>query len=188
LGRRDGNALILILAAGLITGIGGGIIRDLLFIGRLPVAVTEPGMTAMALLGSLIGLLLAEKQGRAIEAAVDTADFVAVGLTGVLGFVTAHRLAPHADPAVINCVTALVTMVTACGGGIVRDVCLRKAPFAFSGCYLLLCLSAGPIHFAMQSVLAPWAGINQLHGVWPFTAVVVAVIGMLTRDFRFARS
>ena len=181
--RRGRAAFLVTLAAGVLTGVGGGLMRDLLAVGRTPAILAHPSLAALALLGAGAGHLLSKQGGGSVSAAIDAADFLSVGLTAVVGFTMARELAPDASPATWTSSAALITMVTACGGGLVRDILLlRRPPYAFTSPYLLLTLAASLLYSRAHVA----AGLATSTFDWPLMAVAVAGLGMLTRRLRIS--
>lgn len=109
-----------------ITANGGGIIRDVL-IGRIPMALENPEAIYLVAITFLFGLLLywrglIDVQQRSIFVLSDAIGLVAFSLTGALAGIDAG----------LNIFgVAVLTFITATGGGIIRDVFVNEVPSVF---------------------------------------------------------
>ncbi len=103
------------------TALGGGIIRDLL-IGRTPpAAFTDLTYLCVSLLAALI-VFLRHPPARLIRGPLEIFDAIGLGLFCVTGTVVAYAYGTGAPTA------ALLGMVTAIGGGVIRDVLAGQTP------------------------------------------------------------
>ncbi|MDO4355009.1 MAG: trimeric intracellular cation channel family protein [Clostridia bacterium] len=124
-----------VLFMGLITAMGGGVIRDLL-LGRVPPALFfSGGFVAAALITALVVFLVAYARSNCfaqkdtqLARAVDLADALGLGIFAVLGTEIAMQ-AGYAGNALL-CVS--MGAITGCGGGALRDVLSREIPFVFT--------------------------------------------------------
>ncbi|MBO1768347.1 TRIC cation channel family protein [Allobranchiibius sp. GilTou38] len=109
-----------------LSGLGGGIIRDVLLQHGTPVALTDYAYLVTALVGAAISFVI-RVQGRAWDRVWPIIDAVALGTWAAAG--AAKTLAAGLGwlPAV------LLGMITAVGGGVVRDVVLRRIPGVLGG-------------------------------------------------------
>jgi uncharacterized membrane protein YeiH len=118
--RKQMDAVGFVLVA-VVTGIGGGTLRDLL-LGRVPIFwLDRPELLAIAAVAGLIVFFtahLVESRYRALL----WADAVGLALFAVLGAEIA--LIAGADP----WAAVLLGVVTATGGGIIRDVICNEVP------------------------------------------------------------
>jgi uncharacterized membrane protein YeiH len=120
---RAGFDLSGVFGLGLLTGLGGGIIRDLL-LNDVPVALSSPEYIIAALIASGVVALSTGIVERAVVLLV-VLDAAALGLYGVTGINKALALDLSAWSAV------LVGMVAALGGGALRDVATASPPEVF---------------------------------------------------------
>ncbi|MEV0295845.1 trimeric intracellular cation channel family protein [Nocardia sp. NPDC050710] len=103
------------------TALGGGVIRDLL-IGRTPPsAFTDLTYLTASLLAALV-IFFRHPSHRLTRGALEITDAVGLGLFCVTGTVVAYRYGTGAPTA------ALLGMVTAIGGGVIRDVLGGQVP------------------------------------------------------------
>ncbi len=102
------------------TAVGGGVVRDLV-IGARPVAVTDPWYLGLSLLAAVI-IFFWHPPGRLIGGPLDFVDAIGLGLFSVTGTVTAYQHGLATVP------SAMLGMVTAIGGGLIRDVLAGVQP------------------------------------------------------------
>ncbi|MBB5632298.1 putative membrane protein YeiH [Cryobacterium mesophilum] len=110
----------------ILSGLGGGMIRDTLLQQGAPVALTDPYYLGVAILGAIIAFFIPFK-GRASHLVLLLLDVLAVGCWAAVGAQKGLAAGLGWLPAV------LLGMVTAVGGGMVRDVLLMKVPTVFGG-------------------------------------------------------
>lgn len=122
---RKGWDFVGVLALAFVTGTGGGLLRDGLFLDAGPAAaLTDQRYLVVVLLGALAAAVL-RRVPRRLETLVGVVDAAALGTYAVVGSYKslAVGLAPLA--------AALVGVVNAVGGGVLRDVLSREEPFVF---------------------------------------------------------
>jgi uncharacterized membrane protein YeiH len=128
----------------LVTGLGGALLRDGIFLQAGPPAALRDGRYLAAVLaGAAVGVLFAGLLHR-LRLVILLADAVGLGLYGVYG----AQKALLADLPVLSAV--LVGTVNAVGGGLLRDVLVREEPLVFkSGQFYALAAMAGCAVFAL---------------------------------------
>ena len=136
-----------------VTGTGGALIRDGIFIQQgPPPIVTHPHYIECVLAGALAGWLLgrrAHQFGRLIA----VVDAIGLGAYACFG-VQKSLVAGLAVPAAI-----LVGLINACGGGLLREVIVRDEPLVFKpGQFYVLTALAGAVAFVLLSVYGGWGG------------------------------
>jgi len=110
-----------VVTLGMITGLGGGIIRDIL-IGDLPPATFRDWRyLAIAAGGGLVAFFLAQRLAR-LAGLITVFDAAGLGLFAVTGATTALAFKLGAPQAVI------LGAITGVGGGTLRDVLLGEVP------------------------------------------------------------
>lgn len=108
----------------LVAGLGGGLIRDVLLQRGLPVALANPSYLLVVIAAAAIGYFFEKHVRRALPALV-VMDAAGLGLYAVIGCVRASQAGLSPLP------TVLVGVLTAVGGGILRDVLAADAPVIF---------------------------------------------------------
>ncbi len=165
---KRGYDVVGVMALALLTGLGGGLIRDGIFIQQGPPALTtDSRYIQVAVIGALVGALMGDRVRyfRRIIAGID-----AVGLGAYAVFGTQKSLAAGlSEPAAI-----LVGVINAAGGGLLRDVITNEEPLVFrpGQFYVLVALAAAGLFV-----------VATLHLGWPPRASALAIIG-LTFVFR----
>ncbi|MDF7823013.1 trimeric intracellular cation channel family protein [Pontiellaceae bacterium B12227] len=103
------------------TGVGGGMIRDLLLGATPPAALTDTGYILICLAGAAAVFFAAPKIARRWDVLM-AADAVGLSVFAAIGATKAE--AHGAVPLTI----AMMAMITACGGGVIRDLLSREIP------------------------------------------------------------
>lgn len=141
-----------VLALALVTGLGGGLIRDGLFLGAHPTPLlTNPHYLEAVALAALCGVFFGSRIHR-FSRLIAIIDALGLGAYGVFG-VQKALLAGLAPPAAI-----LVGVVNAVGGGVLRDLLCREEPLVFKpGQFYLLIALGGTVTFLFATVTLGWS-------------------------------
>lgn len=111
-----------LLLAGTITAIGGGILRDL-SLSKTPYAVSHIEYLLIAVVASILSMVfysLNFKISQKIVIIADTLGLAAFAVSGSNVAIGAH---------LNGFVVILFAVMTACGGGLIREVMLNEIPF-----------------------------------------------------------
>lgn len=109
-----------------LSGLGGGLIRDTLLQQGPPVALTDPAYLALAIAGAVIAFFV-PFGGRWSQRSLVLLDALAIGAWAAVG-------AQKTLDAGLGWLAAIAMgIVTAVGGGAVRDVMLLRIPRIFGG-------------------------------------------------------
>lgn len=159
-GVGRGYDIVGVTALAFITGLGGGIIRDVL-LGQIPVAVRGNDYLITAVATAGVGFLFA-RWVRRLGGALTWLDAASLGLFGVIGTSKALANGISIAPAV------LVGVVTAVGGGMLRDVFTGQPPEIFR---------PGQLHaLAVLAGCLVYVGLDRLElRLWAAATVSVAV-------------
>ena len=117
--------LVGVAALALVTALGGGIIRDLVLGDTPPRAFEDPWYLVVPLIAAAVAFLGHAVIDRSLRRSVLVFDAIGLGLFAVTGAVKASAYETTAIGAV------LLAVVTASGGGIVRDVLANDQPQIF---------------------------------------------------------
>jgi|SRR5438270_13324296 len=124
-----------------VTAIGGGTVRDLL-VGNVPVSWLHNGNTLLVIFFSAIITMLFGSKLRQFNTALFVFDALGLGLFTIVGFEIGMQ--KGFSPAI--CI-ALGT-ISACFGGVLRDVLLNKVPLIFQKeIYALACVGGATIYY-----------------------------------------
>lgn len=120
---RKGYDFVGVFFLALVTGIGGGLLRDGLFLQQVPAVVGSPYLLAVTV-ATVIGLLFGESLNR-LSIIFLLVDALGLGIYGVFGAQKALYAGLTWVPAL------LIGVVNAVGGGILRDLMSGDAPLIF---------------------------------------------------------
>ena len=173
--------LLGVAVLGLVTAVGGGILRDVL-LGRTPPAIfSDPPTALLAVAASVLVFIpavrrLLMKTPRIYELTMRLTDALGLGIFTVIGAQTACTALGHADWFTV----AFFGTVTGVGGGVIRDVLAGDLPYIFRKHIYALASLAGAL---------VWVA---LHRWWSDTAalligvVVIVTIRLLAAHFRWS--
>jgi uncharacterized membrane protein YeiH len=126
-----------------VTAIGGGTIRDIL-VGNLPVNWLRNGETILVIFIAAIATMLLGSFLKKINTALFLFDALGLGLFTIIGV----EVGLNKGFGVGVCV-ALGT-ISACFGGVLRDVLLNKVPLIFQKeIYALACIAGGLLYYGL---------------------------------------
>jgi len=131
-----------VVTLAMVSGLGGGIIRDILLGALPPATFTDGRYLAVAAAGGLAAFALSSQLGR-LATLITMLDAAGLGLFAVTGASKALGLGLGAAPAVI------LGAVTGVGGATLRDVLLGQIPSVLRrGLYAIPALAAAVITVA----------------------------------------
>jgi uncharacterized membrane protein YeiH len=142
------------------TGVGGGMIRDVLLGAVPPAAFQDETYLAACLLGALFTLGTASRLARRWRM-VMLADGVGLGVFTAIGAAKAHTLGLGPLGVI------MMGVMTAAGGGVVRDLLVREVPaLVRSDFYATAALGGGLTMVGCHWLGIPgWAGLPLTIGV-----------------------
>lgn len=153
--RRDFDAVGLIVLA-VMTGLGGGILRDVLLGVTPPTNLASWERLLTATIAALL-ILWQYDRVRRREQALLFLDAIGLATFCVTGTIVAL------DHDASSAVAALFGVLTATGGGVVRDVLSGRTPVVFSGELYVVCALLG----AASTVVVVQAGGSGLALIGP---------------------
>jgi uncharacterized membrane protein YeiH len=169
---RRGYDIVGLFALAFVSGVGGGLLRDGLFIQQGPPAVTTDGRyIVVILLAGLVGVFFHNWVNR-LTKWIALLDALGLGAYAVVG-VEKSLAAGLSIPAAV-----LVGVINAVGGGLLRDLLVRDEPLllkpgqfyalaAFAGCLLFVLLT---VYFRMP---APRAGLVTVAATFVFRVLAI---------------
>jgi uncharacterized membrane protein YeiH len=148
-GMRKRYDLFGVAVMALVTGLGGGLLRDGIFLQTGPPAALQDGRYLAAVLaGATLGVVFARGFHR-LRLVVAIVDALGLGLYAVYG---AQKALLAGLPLLA---ATLVGTVNAVGGGLMRDVLVREEPLLFRpGGFYALASMAGALTFVLLDGLA----------------------------------
>lgn len=167
LGARRGYAITGILTVAFVSSVGGGLLRDGFFLQNgPPLVLRSSGYLLLVVLAVLLILVAGHRIQRwpQLSVLVSMVDALGLGAYAVVGM----NLAFAADLSLPGVV--LVGLVNAVGGGILRDVLIRREPsmfipgtleesLALLGCLIFVALVRG---LAVDQGIAAWVTISLI--------------------------
>ncbi|MCW2810644.1 MAG: trimeric intracellular cation channel family protein [Friedmanniella sp.] len=145
--------LVGLVSLGMITAVGGGIIRDVLLGAVPPATFQDWRYLAVAAAGGLVAFGFTRGLRR-FARAIDVLDAAGLGLFAVTGAGRSLELGVGPAPAII------LGAVSAVGGGTLRDVLVRQVPTVLtSGLYAVPALVGAGL-----AVLAASGGVDRVLG------------------------
>lgn len=144
-----------VMVIAFVTAIGGGTLRDLLT-GQQPVGWLSNETAISVIITSALLTLLFGRYVKQIPRTLFIFDTLGLALFAIVGF--EKGLALHFSPLICM---ALGT-ITACFGGVIRDVLLNQVPLIFrKEIYASACIGGGIIYFVLHQLKVE-AHITQL--------------------------
>lgn len=132
-----------VLVLAFVTAIGGGTLRDIM-IGNLPVSWLKNETATIVIFSSAIVTMFFGRYLKHLTTTLFLFDALGLGLFTIIGI----ELGIEKNFSIGVCI-ALGT-ITACFGGVVRDVLLNNIPLLFrKEIYALACIAGGLIYFLM---------------------------------------
>lgn len=147
---------------GVVSAVGGGIIRDVLIGNIPPIALDVWYYLVVATAGSLLPMVL-HRPNRLLKMTVQLFDSVGLSLFCVVGAVKA--MSAGLTP------LAAITMgaITAVGGGVLRDLMVKRVPEVLrTGFYVIPALVGATIVVVagVVDVTSPWASLAGGLAAW----------------------
>lgn len=168
--RRMRFDLVGFLVLAMLSGLGGGIIRDLMLTVH-PVALTDPAYLSGAFSVALVAYLV-PLRSKWLNWTLTIADMLAVGCWTATGTIKALGYGLGVLPSL------LLGVITAVGGGVTRDVLVGRIPAIFGGNTLYATLA---VVGAVQAWLLTEAGMSDLG--MGMSILTCLVLGILSRHF-----
>jgi uncharacterized membrane protein YeiH len=161
LASRRGYDLVGAFMLAFVTGVGGGLLRDAVFIKQIPLVMQDARYLWAVSAAVVVGVLTFRIAER-FEQSIPYVDALAIGVYGVVGANKAMIAGIAPLPAL------LVGMCNAVGGGLLRDVLVREEPLVFKpgqlyslaalgGCMLFVVLS---YYYGFDTNYSAWISIT----------------------------
>lgn len=169
LGARRGYAILGIATVALVSSTGGGLLRDGIFLQKIPMLVRTPVYLYLIVAAVLLVMLVGPRMQRIphLNVIVGLIDAVGLGAYAVVGM----NLALAAHLSLIG--VGVVGMVNAVGGGILRDVLNGEEPHMFKPGTIEE--SAALVGCCAFLALINLTSLGQFISAWVTIAVVFAV-------------
>ena len=135
---------VIVLAAA--TGVGGGVVRDLLLGATPPAALVDQAYILVCLLGAVAVFLMAPRIAKRWDV-VMAADAVGLSVFTAIGAARAESL----DAAAVTVV--MMAMITSSGGGVIRDLLVREIPAVLKSDFYATAALLGGVCFVVLGQL-----------------------------------
>lgn len=153
----------------IISGLGGGMLRDVLLGAGYPVALTDPAYLSGALIAATIAYFI-HLEGTIARGALALADVLALGCWSATGTIKAASLGLQLIPSI------MLGVITAVGGGMLRDVLVGKTPAVFGGNTLYASLA---VVGSIEALVFFQFGMREV--AMGSSILTCAVLGLLAR-------
>lgn len=143
------------LIIGFVTALGGGTLRDIL-LGEAPVSwLRDRNYFIVITLGYLVAYLF-KQQTLKYKKSMFLFDTIGIGLFTILGIQKASLLGLHVEYCLI------LGVVSACFGGVIRDVLTNEVPLIFRReIYAVACFAGGAVYLVLEQI-SPVENFNIL--------------------------
>lgn len=151
---RRNHDYVGLFALAFVSGLGGGLLRDGIFIqSGPPAAMTDSRYILTVLAACLVGAVIGHRIER-LNKLIAVLDAVGLGAYGVVG-VQKSLSAGLSLPAAI-----VVGLINAAGGGILRDVLTREEPLVWKpGQFYVVAALVGCLLFPALTIFAGWSAV-----------------------------
>jgi uncharacterized membrane protein YeiH len=153
----------------LVSGLGGGILRDLMLDAGRPVALTDP-LYLSAVLGAAVVAFLIPLKGPRTRHGLLVLDYLAVGCWSATGAAKALAVGLGWPPAIF------LGVVTAVGGGMLRDILINHIPGVFGRSPLYATLS-----IIGSAELVLFHGFGLVNAGFALAILTCGVLGPIAR-------
>lgn len=158
-----------VLVLSFVTAIGGGTLRDIM-IGNLPVSWLTNSTATIVIFTSAVLTLVFGRYLKHLTTTLFLFDALGLGLFTIVGI----NLGIEKNFSMGVCIT--LGTITACFGGVVRDVLLNNIPLIFrKEIYALACITGGIVYFLLRKTSLEGDLITVLCILLIFTIRIVAV-------------
>ena len=164
--------LVGVTAVAILTGLGGGFLRDILIDAGRPAGMQDRYI--LTAIGGVVFALILGRWYRRIGGTIVFLDSIAMSLFAVAGTYKALLYGTS------EIVAVLIGVIAAVGGGVLRDIVCRVTPQIFSG---------GPLYATATAIGATvfvllYKTSLQLNLIVAITALVIVAIHMTSVRFR----
>ncbi len=175
--------LLGILILGLVTAIGGGILRDIIM-GELPPAVFQnPKIVLIALIAAflsfIVGILVSKSNKTTHKNIWNTlllvSDAVGLGAFTILGIRCVQEQYGYNNPALL----LFVGVITGVGGGVIRDIFAGNVPYIFrKHVYATASIAGAAVYLILQRT-------NHLELATIVSLLLVLLLRILAAQFQW---
>lgn len=147
-----------LVAVGIATAIGGGILRDLM-LARIPYAISNIDYLFLALSASVISIILFYFNWRMPDNLLKLADTLGLGAFAAAGATLSLSL----NLSILH--TIFFSVITATGGGLIKDILLNEVPFILKREVYATAAGAGGLAIYLIHLLGSTISDSALFGL-----------------------
>lgn len=160
-----------VLVLSFVTAIGGGTLRDIL-IGDLPVGWLTNETATIVIFVSAIAAMFFSRYLKQLTTTLFLFDALGLGLFTIVGV----EIGLEKDFSMGICIA--IGTITACFGGVTRDVLLNNVPLLFrKEIYAMACIAGGLLYFLLKYL--------QVDGQLSKIICIIAIFTIRVLAFRF---
>lgn len=171
---RKGFDLVGVLVLSVVTALGGGVIRDLLLGDTPPAAVSDEWYLTLSFATGLVMMVAHRWHHPPVRRAVLVFDAAGLGLFCVTGTLKAVEFSVSGPG------TVAIGVITATGGGVLRDVLAGDQPQMFRADSVLYSI---PAALGAAAIFAVWE--TDTYAAWVGVTVAAAVFVLRVAALRF---
>lgn len=138
-----------IIFLGVVTAVGGGILRDILIGLEIPKSLADPEFVFISIVTCVI-VILFYSHIKYLDRLITLCDALGLAAFTAIGSVAAIRAGYDSTFIIIT-----TAMFTGIGGGIIRDVCAGRVPFVFEKEVYAVASMTGALAFAIARMYVP---------------------------------
>ncbi|HPW94031.1 MAG TPA: trimeric intracellular cation channel family protein [Fibrobacteraceae bacterium] len=158
-----------LLVMAIVTGVGGGITRDLLLGSTPPLALQNPNYIMVCIAGAFLTLIV-EKRFRFFMKLTLIIDALGLGFFTAVGASKAAQM----DSSALTIV--LLAMITAAGGGLIRDLLVSEIPQVLrSDFYATAALLGGLLFLALENTSYSFSTQILITTFFTFVIRIIAI-------------
>lgn len=163
---------LLALLGGIMTGVGGGVMRDFVIL-HAPVALFQSlSMASAAFLGAVIGICVGHHPTCTVNASINMMDSIALGVAIIVGTGKAPIALDTGGVAAWNSIAVVCAFLTSYGGGLLRDLLIRRRPAILGkGLVLFLPVFGALVAVEIIALLRPYMAVTP----WDVSYLIVPV-------------
>lgn len=159
-----------ILIVAFVTATGGGTLRDLL-LGVRPIFWLHNTLFVYTIIGTVCTAIIFRKYLKMVSTSLFLFDTIGLGMYTIAGIEKSLVIA--LDPVI--CMA--IGIITACFGGVIRDILCRRIPVIFrKEIYATACIAGGLTYFAMRYILPHNPEIN--YSIAIMVIIIIRIIAV----------
>lgn len=179
-GIRKKMDLFGVVLLGIVTAVGGGVLRDVIIGETPPVAFRDPRYTVIACAAALVIFFpcvrsLLNRRQKLFDLALFAADTIGMAVFTVVGIQGAMAVLDWYNPFLLG----FVGVITGTGGGLLRDILAGNMPYMFrKHIYITASLLGAVCYLCLLPYLAEWVAMV-------LSVILICLIRVLSSRYRW---